>query len=319
MKAMAADGKGLEKVRCQDVPVPEVGPGDVRIRILTAALNPADFKVWGGGALAMFLHGQSSPVVTGYDLCGIVDAVGASVTGFKVGDRVAGFLAYGRSTKRGSFAEFAVAPASTLSQVPAGVSDAVAAALPTGGCTALQGLRNVASVSAGARVLVVGAAGGVGTAVIGVGKRLGVHVTAVVSTPSIEFVRSLGADEVVDRKTTDPLSSQEKFDLIYDAAAAWTFGSCAHLLADGGVYLTTLPSLSFAMGALQALFSSKSCRFIAVSPSASDLAQLFDWVQGGLPIPVDSVVPIRDLPTALARLKQGGVAGKVVVDVAGGW
>jgi NADPH:quinone reductase-like Zn-dependent oxidoreductase len=220
MKAMATEKAGLESLKVHELPDPEAAAGEVRVRVRHAAINPADAKVLQGELVGRILHGKQSPVVVGYDYCGVIDQVGPGTSGWKVGDLVCGFLPYSRSTRRGCFAERVVVRGEHCAQVPEGLDPRVAAALPTGGVTAIQCLRDIGRLQAGGSVLIVGAAGGVGCFAVGTAHRLGAKVTAVCSTPAIELVRSLGADEVIDRSTEDPLARKASYDVILDAAAA---------------------------------------------------------------------------------------------------
>jgi NADPH:quinone reductase-like Zn-dependent oxidoreductase len=174
-------------------------------------------------------------------------------------------------------------------------------------------------VSEGGRVLVVGAAGGVGSLAVGVAKRLGAEVVGVCSTPDVDRVAALGADEVIDRKKTDPLQGEARFDMVFDTPAVHSFGACAHLLRDGGAYVTTLPSAGVLVGKLRALFSSKRCEFIAVKSRRSDLERLGEWLADGLEVPIDSRHPVREVTAALGRMSARRREGRVVVDVADGW
>lgn len=318
MKAMISDN-GVAGLRVGDVPDPEPAAGEVRIRVLSSAVNPADWKVLDGDPSGFILHGGAKPVVVGYDVCGIVDKLGAGVTTLAVGTRVAGFLSYTRATKQGAFAELVVTPADCVAPVPDAVDNQVAGVFPTGALTALQMIRDLGKLPPEGRLLVVGAAGGVGTFAVGVGRALGAKVTAVCSTGAIEFVRSLGAEAVIDRAKEDPLKASGTFDVIADTAAAWSFSASRHLLTPEGAFVTTLPSLSFAWGKVVTLVGKQRCEFVSVRSRAADLAQVGTWIAAGMKVPIDSSCPVRDLRAALERQQRGGMKGKIAIDVAGGW
>lgn len=161
MKALGTDA-GIEALAIRDLPLPEPGPGEVRVHVRASALNPADQKVLGGQFLGNVLHGKERPIVTGWDLAGTVEALGSGAD-LAVGDEVFGCLAYARTTKRGAFAEAVVAPTSSLARRPSALSPGDACALATAGLTALQAIRDIGRVKPGQRVLVVGASGGVGS------------------------------------------------------------------------------------------------------------------------------------------------------------
>jgi NADPH:quinone reductase len=317
MKALST-ARGIAELEIRDLPLPAPGAGEVRVRVRASALNPADQKVLGGEFVGNILHAKQRPLVTGYDLAGTVEAVGPGAD-LGVGDEVFGFLAYGRATRRGAFAEAAVARAATLARRPGTLSPADACALATAGATALQALRDVGRLQAGQRVLVVGASGGVGSLAIGVAKKLGADVTGICSAAAAEFVRSLGADSVIVRGQDDPLRGGASYDVVFDAACAYSFGAVRHKLQPGGAYIPTLPSpaLFLAMG-IAPLFG-KRAALVAARPRRQDFELLAAWAADGLRIPIDSTFPVRELVKALARLARGGMKGRVVIEVAGGF
>jgi NADPH:quinone reductase len=317
MRAMAT--RDLDTVELTELPDPKPGPGEVLVRVVCSAINPADVTVVSGAFARRFLHAKTSPLVVGYDFSGTVEARGSGVDDLEVGARVFGHLPYSGSTRQGAFAELVTQPREQLARLPDEVEHPVAAAAATVGLTALQSIRDVAGVGKGKRVLVIGAAGGVGSSAIGVAKRLGAEVVAVCSTKDVERVEALGADEVIDRKHTDPLRGEARFDMVFDTPGAYSYGACAHLLRPGGTYLNTLPSPALLWGKLQALFSSRRCSMIVVASRRADLEQLGQWLTEGLTVPIDSRHPVRELKAALQRMRAGGRAGRVVIDVADGW
>jgi NADPH:quinone reductase-like Zn-dependent oxidoreductase len=196
MRAFAASKIGpIENCRIVEMPMPEPGPGQVRVRVVAAALNPADAKtILGKTGL---LHAKVFPLVMGYDLSGVVDAVGPGVDDLRVGTEVFGMLAYSKRTRLGSLAEYTVLPAKWLLEKPTAMDHETAAASATSGLTALQGLRGSGRMKAGARVLVTGASGGVGALVIGLARVLGGSADAITSKAGLAFAQSLGAGAVV--------------------------------------------------------------------------------------------------------------------------
>ncbi|MDP2305464.1 MAG: NAD(P)-dependent alcohol dehydrogenase [Pseudomonadota bacterium] len=316
MKSLCTDG-GLAGLSIRDLPLPEPGPGEVRVRVRASAMNPADQKVLGGEFIGNFLHGKQVPIVGGYDVAGTVEALGASVTDLAVGDEVFGFLAYGRGTKRGAFAESAVVTASTLARRPVSLSPTDAAALATAGVTALQSLRDLGRLQAGQRVLVVGASGGVGSLAVGVAARLGAEVTGICGGAAAELVRSLGAARIIDRGTTVP--DPARYHVIFDAAAAHSWLAMRSRLEPGGTYVTTLPGPGVFLGMAVAPLFGTRCAFISVAPKRADLELLATWVGEGMRVPIDSRFPVRDGRAAIERMARGGMKGRVVIDVEGGF
>jgi NADPH:quinone reductase-like Zn-dependent oxidoreductase len=317
MKALST-ATGIAGLEVCDLPTPEPGQGEVRVRVRASALNPADQKVLGGEFVGNILHGKQKPLVTGYDLAGTVEAAGPGAD-LAVGDEVFGFLAYGRATRRGAFAEAVVVPSGSLARRPATLSPGEACALATAGATALQALRDNGRLKAGQHALVVGASGGVGSLAIGVAKKLGASVTGACGAAAAELVRALGATTVIVRGQDDPLRGGQSYDVVFDPACAYSFAAVRHLLRPGGAYVPTLPSpgLFLAMGFAPLL--GRRAAFLTVRSRRADLEQLAAWAADGLTIPIDSSFAVRDLGKALARLARGGMKGRIVIDVEAGF
>jgi NADPH:quinone reductase-like Zn-dependent oxidoreductase len=155
---------------------------------------------------------------------------------------------------------------------------------------------------------------------VGIARRLGATVTAVGSGRGLELARKLGAEAVIDRKSVEPLTAaQGPFDVVLDAAAAYRWRQWRAKLAPGGTYVTTLPSLAFLADKLTSLLSATRVRFINVKSRAADLTLLGEWLVDGLEVPIDHVVPVRDVARALEQLHTGAVLGRIAVDIAGGF
>jgi NADPH:quinone reductase-like Zn-dependent oxidoreductase len=320
MRAMAWPHAGSpEAPKVVDVDAPSPQRGEVLVRVVASAVNPADEKVSSGSFVGRLLHARVSPLVLGYDFSGVVEACGADVTDLPVGAEVAGHLAYAGATRQGAFAERVAVDRTTIAVKPASVSHEVAAAAATPALTALQSLRDLGRLPDGGRALIVGAAGGVGSLAIGVGKRLGGKVTAVCSTYAMDFVKGLGADEVVDRKAQDPLTLPGPFDVVFDAAAAYSYLACKHQLTPKGAYVRTLPDLGIGLGKAAALFSGRRCEFIIVESVRKDLELVFSWIADGMKVPIDARFPVRDLAKGLDKLRRGEVRGRLAIQVEGGF
>ena len=196
MRVMGATRDGVEM---SEIPKPTPGRGEVRVKVIASAVNAGEAKVISGDLLGRFLHAKTSPLVLGWDFAGTVDALGDGVTDIDEGTAVWGHLAYSMSQKQGAFAEHITMPREALAAKPDDVPYHVVAATPTVALTGLQSLRNLGRLSAGRKALIIGAGGGIGSLAVGIGKRLGGHVTGVCSTKDIERVEALGADSVIDR------------------------------------------------------------------------------------------------------------------------
>jgi len=317
MKAIAAPTYGpLETLTLIDAPLPTPGSGEVRVRVVSSALNPADTKVVTG--TLKFLHARNRPLIVGYDFSGTVDAVGPSVSGVAVGDEVFGFLPYGPGNARGAFAEFLIAKSSEIAKKPASVSHEIAAAAATTGLTAIQSLRDLGRLPAGGEALITGVSGGVGSISVGIARRLGGRVTAVGSGAGLALANRLGAAEVIDR-TAGPVPGDIKarFDVVFDAAAAYRWSGWAGALKPGGAFVTTLPSLAFATDKIGSLFSSTRVHFINVKSRPEDLTLLGTWLADGLEVPLVKTIPVRDVGKGLLEVQKAG--GRVAVQVADGF
>jgi len=320
MKAIGWPAAGA-KTRPQlfELEAPLPGPGQVRVRVACSAVNPADLKVAGGEFVGRLLHARTTPLVLGYDFSGVVDRVGEGAGDKQPGDEVFGFLPYASSNRQGAFAELLVANGDEVARKPAEVSHETAAAAATPGVTALQCLRDLGRLREGGHALIIGAGGGVGSLAVGIAHRLGARVTAVCSTYAVDFVKGLGAEEVVDRRQKDPMTLAGPFDVVFDAAAAHGFLACRHLLATDGAYVTTLPSPGVLVGKAFAAFGSRRCEFITVKSVGKDLATLAGWIRDGLTVPIESRFPVRAVGAALDRLGRGEVRGRLAVQVEGGF
>jgi len=316
MRALAASRYGaLNELRIVDLPVPDPGPREVRIRVHATALNPADYKVLTG--TMKFLHARNFPLIAGYDFSGTIEALGTDSEPWKAGDDVFGFLPYSPGNRRGAFAEFLISRTDEMALKPPGVSHIVAAAAATPGVTALQALRNLGHLpDRDGQVLVTGVSGGVGSLAVGVARRLGAGVTAVGSGRGLEIARKHGAERLIDRKTQDVRASVEgPFDVIFDAAATSRWSQWNSLIKPGGAFVSTLPSLPFAVDYLASVFTSTRARAVLVKPRAADLRLLGEWLATGLEVTLDSTIPLAEVPEGLARLQRGEVTGRVAVDV----
>ena len=316
MRAFAATKIGpIENCRIVEMPMPEPGPGQVRVRVLAAALNPADAKTILGRT--GFLHAKVFPLVMGYDLSGVVDAVGPGVDDLRVGAEVFGMLAYSKRTRFGSLAEYTVLPATWLSEKPAAMEHETAAASATVGLTALQGLRGPGRMKDGARVLVTGASGGVGALVIGVARFLGGSADAITSKAGMSFAQSLGAGVVIDRNSADAfVALRGPYDIVYDAAAAYSMRTFARVLRRGGTYITTLPKPALLADFLTSPFLGRRVRMIMVRPGRTDLATIAKAIAAGVQVPIAKCVSLAETGAALADFDKNGARGKVVVRVA---
>jgi len=317
MRAAILRGNGpTSEVEIGTMAAPTRRSDELLVRVHASSINPADVKVCTGGDGAAFIHAKRFPTAFGFDFSGVVQQVGPSVSSRAVGDEVFGHLPYAMSTRQGTFADYISVPPSQVGLKPAAVSHEDAAASATTGLTALQGLRDKARLKPGQRVLINGASGGVGSFAVQIAKLLGAEVWGTSSAAKSDFVRSLGASEVIDYRKTPITELSELFDVIFDAASTTSYGETKQLLARGGVYVTLLPSASVFTGMIDSAFSNRRCTFVMVKSRTSDLEQLGSWLATGqLSASVQSTFDLQHIRDALAELESGNVRGKVAVRV----
>ena len=229
MKAIVQVGYGSPDVlEYCEIEKPVVDDDRALVRVHAASVNAADWHLLRRlpHVIGRLLR-QPRTSVRGFDLAGQVEAVGRNVTRVKPGDEVFG-------TGIGTFAEYATAFEERLAPKPRNLTFLQAAAIPVAGFTALQGLRDVARLQPGQRVLIYGAGGGVGTFAVQIAKSLGAHVTAVSSTRNLDLVRSIGADEVIDYAKEDFTKRGQLYDILFDIGANRSFVDCLRILAPNG-------------------------------------------------------------------------------------
>jgi NADPH:quinone reductase-like Zn-dependent oxidoreductase len=320
MRAYGTSQTTLDSFALVDVAQTPVGAGQVRVQVVASAVNPADVNIVTRAPFSGMLHARTNPLVPGYDFSGVVVDVGAGVTGLKAGDEVFGFLPYASSTKQGAFSEDVVVAAAACAKKPARVDHGAAAAAATVGLTALQALRDKAKLARGQKVLVLGAAGAVGSMAVRIARHLGAHVTGVCSAYAVDFVRAAGADVVVDRATQDALAKGNgPYDVVFDTTGTYAYAAASRVLSSSGTFVTTLPSPSFLVGKLLTLFGGRRCEFIPVQPVGADFEALAAMLDGGLAVPVAARFAVRDVARALQQSKAGKNTGRIVVDVKDGF
>jgi NADPH:quinone reductase-like Zn-dependent oxidoreductase len=308
---------GPERLELVELPAPRPGPEQVLVRVRSAGVNPVDWKIRRG--LLRPLLRPRLPLVPGWDLAGVVEAVGPRVRDLSLGDEVYGLLPIGQP---GTYAELAVARADHLALKPSPLTFEEAAAMPLAALTALQGLRDVGKLRAGQEVLIHGGSGGVGTFAIQIAKVLGARVTATAGARNLELMKRLGTDRAVDYRRFDLRDDRAAYDLILDAVGKASFGDCVESLKSPGTYVTTLPGLgSLVVGGLTRILGTlgygKQARHVLVHPDGEGLRWLAQRVSEGRLRPViDSAFPLEEAQTAQERSEEGHATGKIVLRVA---
>jgi NADPH:quinone reductase-like Zn-dependent oxidoreductase len=299
-----------------------VAPADVVVKVHYSALDTGTTALVEKKWTSSFLHAKVEPLILGWHYAGEVDAAGADVEHVKAGDPVWGFLEYAPGQTQGSFSEYVRVRADQCARIPDGVDAKLAAAAATESLTALQGMRDHGGLAQSKSVLIMGAGGAVGSAGVGVAKRLGARVTALCSAKDVERVKSLGADEVLDRAKVDVFAIENEprmFDVVFDPSTMYSPLQCFKLLNPNGSFVTTVPSLGFVAGKLLSLFNGKTTGFVQCVPKRKDFELVGEWLMGGLVIDIDSTFPIRDMKNAVARYSDKSKVGRVIIQVSGGW
>lgn len=322
MKAVVQDGYGSADVfALEDVEPPQITDDHVLVRVAAAGVDRAVWHIMTGTPyMARPAFGLRKPKnrVPGMDLAGVVEAVGPAVTRFSPGDEV-----FGLGT--GAFASYASVSERSLARKPTNVTFAQAAAVAMSGLTALQALRDKAGVQAGRHVLVIGASGGVGHYAVQIAKAFGATVTGVCSTAKVDFVRSLGADHVVDYTREDVTSGSARYDAIIDINGGASTGRLLHILTDDGTIVLVgdetggagFGIVSRIVGAMvRHPFSRRRVRPFLSRANADDMQALAELIEAGDVTPsIDRVFALDQAADALSYLDEGRVRGKVVIEV----
>ena len=319
MKAIVYQEYGSPDVlRCEEIQKPIPGDNEVLIRVCAAALNPLDWHFVRGRPYGFrFMSGLRKPkdARLGMDVAGRVEAAGRNVRLFKPGDAVFGIC-------RGAFAEYACTAERDLAQKPDNVTFEQAASVPVAAFTALQGLRDKGHVEAGQKVLINGAAGGVGSCAVQIGKWLGAEVTGVCSSRNVEMVRSLGADHVIDYTREDFTRSGKRYETIFDCIGNHSLAACRRSLAPRGICVLVgapsgrwiAPMGRFLGARLISAFMSRKLAPIMARWSQDDLHLMAELMRCGKLNPViDRRYRLGEAPAALRYLEEGHARGKVVV------
>jgi NADPH:quinone reductase-like Zn-dependent oxidoreductase len=325
MQAIIQDGYGKPErvLRSGQAEIPSIGPGDVLVRMRATSVNTPDWATVAGAPYIMRpVVGLRRPrrKVRGTDIAGVVHAVGGQVTDLAPGDEVFGST-WGRD---GTFAQYAVAPATQLAAKPAGLTFAAAAASAMCGLTALTAMRDVAGVSAGKRVLINGASGGVGTMAVQIAKALGAEVTGVCGTGNIELVRSLGADHLIDYTKEDFTKGGQRFDVILDNVLNHPPKAVARVLAQGGTFMPN--SLGFTGGMLAGLprmaraalmgLGSTNVKLVTMAINRETLTALSRLLESGeVRVVIAKTYPLDQAAAAITHTLGHHPGGKVAITV----
>jgi len=331
MKAIVQDRYGSSDVlQLRDVDEPVPGDNEVLVRIHAAAVNAYDWHVMRGDPylmrlMAPALFGFRGPKkkIRGRDFAGRVEAVGRDVTRFRPGDEVYGDL----GDANGAFADFVCVAHELVEPKPAALTFEQAAAVPLAGTTALVGLRDLARVQPGQRVLINGASGGVGTFAVQIAKSSGAEVTGVCSTRNVDLVGTLGADHVIDYTRDDFTRTGRGYDVVFDLVGNRSLTDCRRALTPTGTLILSGGGVSnggslvgpvglIIRGKLLSSFVRHRLLALAATPSRQNLAALRELAESGKVTPViDRTYPLGETPDAIRYLETEHARAKVVITV----
>ena len=319
MKAIVYYNYGSPDVlKCEEIEKPTAGDNEVLIRVRAASVNPFDWHFMRGTPYMVRIQaGLRKPKDKrlGVDVAGQVEAVGRNVTQFRPGDEVFGAC-------RGAFAEYACASESALVMKPDNVTFEQAASAPVAAFTALQGLRDKGQIQPGHKVLINGAAGGVGTFAVQIAKWFGADVTGVCSTRNADMVRSIGADRVIDYTQEDFTKSGQRYDLFFDCVGNHSLLACRRVLNPKGIYIVVGGPGGRWLGPLARMiktlvlsrFVSQNLVMFLARSSKEDLTIMHELMETGKVTPViDKRYRLSEVPEAIRYLEEGHARGKVVI------
>jgi NADPH:quinone reductase-like Zn-dependent oxidoreductase len=314
MKAMIITAFGGPEVfKEQEIPKPQPGKNEVLVKVYATSVNPVDYKIRKAGTWA----GVKPPAIIGYDVSGVVEAIGSRVKDFKVGDEV--YYTPEIAGGQGSYAEYHVANEAIVARKPSNLNHTEAASIPLAGSTAFEALVATANIKAGESVLIHAGAGGVGSLAIQIAKALGVYVFTTCSSYNKELVRQLGADRIIDYRTENFVdvilkeTANKGVDVVFDTVGGETLSKSVDATKHSG-RIVSIVSSNINLDA--AKNKNVSVQYIFMKRERSKLDSLRSLIERGKVKPViDSVMKLEDVALAQQRLEKGGVHGKIVLKV----
>lgn len=294
-----------DKIEVVEIDKPEAGEGQVLVEVQAASLNPFDTMVREGYVAAMI---KSLPITLGGDIAGVVREVGADVEDVAVGDVV-----YGQANvvagNSGAFAEYAATKAEQVAKAPANIDVTEAASLPLVGVSALQAINDHIQLKADQKIFVHGGAGGIGSIAIQVAKNIGAYVATTATGDGVDYVKSLGADEVIDYKSSEFSQNLHNYDAVFDTVGGDDFNKSFDVLKDGGVAVTMIADPNEAKAQERNITTVKQMTHV----NSTKLAELTKLVESGIVKPnVGQVFELEEVQQAF-EARESGAKGKIVI------
>lgn len=310
MKAAQINNYGdASVIQINDIEKPQVSDGKVLVEVHASSLNPFDSSVRAG--YMKDIIPLQLPVTLGGDIAGIVREVGHGVTDVAIGDKV-----YGQANvvagNSGAFAEFAATSAQQLAKIPSGLDFVQAGALPLVGVSALQALKEHINLQNGQKIFIHGGAGGIGAIAIQIAKNIGAYIATTASSDDAEYVKQLGADQVIDYKTQDFSKILNGYDTVFDTVGGEDFDKSLSILKKGGIAVSMIATANEAKaGELGVTAVSQATRV-----TIDALNQLSNLVENGVVKPeIGKVFPLAEIKDAFEARESGSVRGKVVIEI----
>lgn len=307
----------------KDFQIPVPGDHQVLIRVIAAGINPLDIRIRKGQL--RFFTGAKFPMVLGNDVSGVIEKCGSRVKSFKIGDRVFGMIDTNETysctgfAKSGAYGEYCITREDTIALLPKGITFEEGASIPLSSLTAYQALIEKAKIKEDDEILINGASGGVGIFAVQIAKSIGARVTAVCSEKNAEFVKLLGADQIIDYKKTRIDHLEEQFDVIYDVVATSSFFKCRKRLKEDGRFVSNIASLQVLWEialcrAMNFFRYSKRSTFVWVKPSKEKLTRLSEMIRRDKIKPyVEKIYTIDEIAEAHKQVENNRTKGKVVL------
>lgn len=308
MKAVRIHHYGSEDtLKYEDAPLPEIAPDDVLIKVKTAGVNPVDWKIQAGYLKDMIPH--QLPLTLGWDVSGVIEAVGDTVSGFNIGDEV-----YSRPNiaRNGTFAEYVAVNAREIALKPKTMDHNHAAGLPLAGLTAYQALFDIAKLQAGQTVLIHAAAGGVGSLAVQMAKIAGATVIGTASARNKDFLLELGVDTVIDYTADKFETVASDVDMVFDTIGGETQEKSWQVLKEGGLMVSIVAPPS----ADKAKEANARGEFLFVESNGEQLTKMAQWVDDGLLTnSIEKTFPLEQVEQAFALSQTGRTRGKIIIQV----